>query len=154
MSVGTGMSTAGECQGRSSVLEQLCVQFPLITELLLQKQEEIRLRVTVVSWEKKSKLWGKKRDSFGKNGFIFGGPDVLVQTAAFSISYLVRADAQETFIFYFQVSRAGLCVPAELSEAFFECREIPVGNSSNTAFIFIFLTEKDQTLKTVVIAFE
>lgn len=28
------------------------------------------------------------------------------------------------------------------SEAFFECREIPVGNCSSTAFIFIFLTEK------------
>lgn len=36
-------------QGRSSVLEHFCEQFTLITELLSQKQEEIRLRVTVVS---------------------------------------------------------------------------------------------------------
>lgn len=60
------MSTAGECQGRSSVLEQLCVQFPLITELLLQKQEEIRLRVTVVSWEKKVSYEEKKGTRLGK----------------------------------------------------------------------------------------
>jgi len=44
-------------------------------------------------------------------------------------------------------------VLAELSEEVFECREIPVGNSSNTAFILIFLTEKDQALQTAMITF-
>lgn len=69
------------------------------------------------------------------------------------LNLLPCLSAQESFTFYFQVNRAGLSLPAELSEAFFECRERPVGNISNTTFIFIFSTEKDQTLKKLVIAF-
>lgn len=43
-----------------------------------------------------------------------------------------------------------LHVLAQLSEVFFECREVPVGNSSNTAFVFIFPAEEDQALTTAV----